>query len=77
MPMIEFSGAKGGSVWVNPAQVIYLGQPDGAGASMYGENNNRARTRLFFTQGAHLDVNEAINDVVARMNKGSASADSD
>ena len=75
MRMIELSGVKGGVVWVNPAQVLYLGLPDGAGASMYGGNNNRARTRLFFAQGAHLDVLDAPDDVAAQVNGDPAPAD--
>jgi hypothetical protein len=68
VPMIELSGAKGGAVWVNAAQVLYLGAPESVGSSMYGENNNRAGTRLYFAQGAHLDVREALDEVVARFN---------
>jgi len=70
MQMIELSGVKKSAVWVNPAQVLYLGLPDGAGASMYGDNNKRAGSRLFFAQGAHLDVLEDVADVAARLNSG-------
>jgi hypothetical protein len=68
MRMIALTGVKGGVVWVNPAQVLYVALPDGAGASMYGDNNNRAGSRLFFAQGAHLEVREALDDVAARLN---------
>jgi len=65
--MIELTAVKGGAVWVNPAQVQYVGLPDAGGASMYGDNNNRASSRLFFAQGAHLDVREAPTEVAALM----------
>lgn len=65
VPMIELTAVKGGAVWVNPAQVQYVGPPEGAASSMYGDNNNRAGSRLFFAQGAHLDVREAPADAVA------------
>ena len=66
--MIELTAAKGGAVWVNPAQVLYVGHPEVAGQSMYGDNNSRAGTRLHFVQGAHLEVREALDDVVTRLN---------
>ena len=66
--MIELSGVKGGAVWVNPAQVLYVNLPDGPASSMYGENNNPAGARLHFPQGAYLDVREALADVAARLN---------
>jgi hypothetical protein len=65
--MIELSALKGGAVWVNPEQVLYVSLPEGAGSSMYGDNNNRAGTRLYFAQGGHLEVREALEEVVARM----------
>jgi hypothetical protein len=68
MRMVELSGVKGGAVWVNPAQVLYLGLPESAGATMYGDNNSRASTRLVFAQGAHLEVREPLDEVVARLN---------
>jgi len=68
MRMIGLSTVKGGAVWVNPAQVLYLGPPDGAGSSMYGDNNIRAGARLVFAQGAPLEVRETPDDVVARLN---------
>jgi hypothetical protein len=70
MRMIELSGVKGGVVWVNPAQVLYAGLPDNAGGTMYGDNNNRAGTRLFFPHGATLEVREPLDDVAARLNAG-------
>jgi hypothetical protein len=66
--MIELTAVKGGATWVNPAQVQYVGLPDAAASSMYGDNNNRAGSRLYFAQGAHLDVREAPGEVVARLN---------
>ncbi len=65
--MIELSGVKGGAVWVNPEQVLYVGLPEGPGSSMYGDNNSRTVTRLFFAQGGHLEVRESLEEVVARM----------
>jgi hypothetical protein len=66
--MIELTVVKGGAVWVNPAQVQYVSLPDAGASSMYGDNNNRAGSRLYFAQGAHLDVREAPADVVALLN---------
>jgi hypothetical protein len=66
--MIELTAVKGGAVWVNAAQVLYVGHPDVAGQSMYGDNNNRAGARLYFAQGAHLEVRELLDDVMTRLN---------
>ena len=68
VPMIELTAVKGGTIWVNPAQVQYVALPDSAASSMYGDNNNRAGARLHFAQGAHLDVREAPGDVAALLN---------
>jgi hypothetical protein len=65
--MIQLKSAKGGAVWVNPAQVLYVALPDSAASSLYGDNNTLG-TRLHFVQGAHLDVREMLEDVVARLN---------
>jgi hypothetical protein len=65
--LIGLTGVKGGAVWVNPAQVLYVGASDGAETSMYGANNNRAGARLHFTQGAYLDVREGPEDTAARL----------
>jgi hypothetical protein len=66
--MIELTAVKGGAVWVNPVQVLYVGHPEVAGQSMYGDNNNRAGARIYFAQGAHLEVREPVDDVMARLN---------
>lgn len=66
--MIELTAVKGGDVWVNPDQVQYVALPDAAASSMYGDNNNRAGSRLYFAQGAHLDVRQTPADVVALLN---------
>ena len=68
VPMIELTVVKGGAVWVNPAQLQYVALPDAAASSMYGDNNNRAGSRLYFAQGGHLDVRESPADVVALLN---------
>jgi len=68
MKLIEFTGVKGGPVWVNPDHVLYAGLPDTLGASMYGDNNARAASRLHLPQGATLDLRDALPDVVARLN---------
>lgn len=67
MKLIEFSALKGGPLWVNPDLVLYVGLPDGAGASMYGDNNVRASTRLYFAQGSNIEVKESLAEVVARL----------
>ena len=72
MRMIELSALKGGALWVNPEQVLYVGVPEGAGSSMYGDNNSRTGARLFFAQGSHLEVREALEEVVARMTDAKA-----
>jgi len=67
MKLIEFAAVKGGPLWVNPDLVLFVGLPDGAGASMYGDNNVRTSTRLYFAQGTHVEVKENLADVVARL----------
>jgi len=67
MKLIELTGTKGGVVWVNPDLVLYVGLPEGAESSMYGGNNTRAFTRLYFAQGPTLDIKESLPDVVARL----------
>jgi hypothetical protein len=68
MKLIEFTGVKGGPVWVNPGQVLYVGLPEAAAASMYGDNNARAATRLHLSHGTTLDLRDPLADVVARLN---------
>ena len=67
MRLIEFTAAKGGPLWVNPGLVLYVGLPDGAGTSMYGDSNVRTSTRLHFGQGLVLEVKEGLAEVVARL----------
>ena len=67
MKMIELTGAKGGAVWVNPAQVLYAAAEDGGGGSMYGDNNVRAAVKLHFNQGAGVEVRESMAEVVSRL----------
>jgi hypothetical protein len=68
LKLIEFANVKCGILWVNAAQVLWVAAPEGASASMYGDNNVRAVTRLHFGQGAHVEVRETLADVVARLN---------
>jgi hypothetical protein len=68
MKLIEFANAKGGIVWVNAAQVLWVAPPEGAGASLYGDSNVRAVTRLHFGQGASVEVRESLAAVVQRLN---------
>jgi hypothetical protein len=65
--LVELTGLKGGAVWVNPELLLWVGPPDGVQSSMYGDNNARACTRLHFAHGEHLEVKEAVLDVVARL----------
>ncbi|HUO11735.1 MAG TPA: hypothetical protein VMU37_03175 [Caulobacteraceae bacterium] len=67
MKLIELTGVKGATVWVNPAHLLWVGLPDGVQSSMYGQNNARAATRLYFAHGEQLEVKEAVLDVVARL----------
>ena len=65
MKLIELTGVKGATVWVNPELLLWVGRPDGVQSSMYGDNNARASTSLHFAQGDHLEVRETVSDVVA------------
>ena len=68
MKMIELTAVKGGgTIWVNPALVLYVAAPDGQGSSMYGDNNQRAAARVHFAQGASLEVRESPGEVAARL----------
>jgi len=68
MRLIELTGAKGATVWVNPDLLMWVGLPDGgAQSSMYGDNNARTLTRLRFSSGEQLEVKESLADVVARL----------
>lgn len=68
MKLIEFGGAKGGAVWVNREQVLYVGLRDPGQSSMYGDSNAPTFTSLHFANGEHLEVREALAEVVARLN---------
>ena len=67
MKLIQFGGAKGGAVWVNREQVLYVGLREPAQSGMYGDSNASTSTRLHFANGEHLEVKEALADVVARL----------
>ena len=67
MKMIELTALKGGTVWVNPGQVLYIAPPDGLGSSMYGDNNQRAASKLHFAQGTSLEVRESPAEVISRI----------
>jgi hypothetical protein len=67
MKLIEFADVKGAKVWVNREQVLYVGLPDGGQSSMYGDSHQRAATRLHFAHGEHLEVKEALAEVVQRL----------
>ena len=67
MKMVELTAVKGGgTIWVNPALVLYVSPPDGAGSSMYGDNNQRAAAKVHFAQGAVLEVRESPAEVASR-----------
>ena len=68
MKLIDLTDAKGATVWVNRELVLWVGLPDGGQSSMYGDSSARASTRLHFARGEHLEVKEALADVVARLN---------
>ena len=67
MRLIELTGAKGATVWVNPELLLWVALPDDVQSSMYGNNNARASTCLHFAHGEHLEVKEALPEVVARL----------
>jgi hypothetical protein len=67
MKLINLTDAKGAAVWVNPELLLWVGMPDGVQSSMYGDGGGRASTRLHFAKGEHLEVKEALPDVVARL----------
>lgn len=67
MKLIELTDVKGASVWVNPERLLWAGPPDRVQSSMYGDGGGRACTRLHFGHGEHLEVREALEQVVARL----------
>lgn len=67
MKLTEFSTPKGGPVWVNTEMVLYVGLIDGAGASMYGDNNRRTGAKIYFAQATGLEVKESVEEVVSRL----------
>jgi hypothetical protein len=65
MKLVQFTGAKGAPLWISPAQVTHVvGQESGEG-SMYGSNNAKTGARIFLAGGSHLDVRQAVDEVVA------------
>jgi hypothetical protein len=68
MKLINLTDVKGAAVWVNPELLLWVGMPDGGQSSMYGDSNGRSSTRLHFAKGEHLEVREALPEVVARLN---------
>ena len=67
MKLIDFTDVKGAAVWVNPELLLWVGLPDGVQSSMYGDSGGRASTRLHFARGEHLEVTEALSEVVSRL----------
>lgn len=69
MDLIELTAMKGGTVWVNAGQILYVGgaEAPAGGGNMYGDNNVRTSSRLWFAQGFSLEVREPPGDVVARL----------
>ncbi|HEX5271767.1 MAG TPA: hypothetical protein VFW33_14820 [Gemmataceae bacterium] len=67
MKLVNLTDAKGAAIWVNPELLLWVGMPDGVQSSMYGDSNGRASTRLHFARGEHLEVKEALPEVVARL----------
>jgi hypothetical protein len=67
MKLINLTDVKGAPVWVNPERLLWVGLPEGVQSSMYGDNNGRSSTRLHFARGEHLEVKEALPEVVARL----------
>lgn len=68
MKLVELTGVKGGAVWVNAGQLIYVGLAGaGAGGSMYGDNNVSNISKLHFADGSSLEVKEPLAEVVARL----------
>jgi hypothetical protein len=68
MKLVELTGVKGGAVWVNAGQLIYVGLGGGgAGGSMYGDNNVSTSAKLHFADGSNLEVKESVPEVVARL----------
>jgi len=68
MKLVELTAVKGGPIWVNTGQVLYVAAAEGpaGGASMYGDNNVRTSSRLWFAQGVSLEVKEPLSEIVAR-----------
>lgn len=68
MKLINLTDMKGAAVWVNPELLLWVGLPEGGQSSMYGDTSGRSSTRLHFAKGEHLEVKEALPEVVARLN---------
>ncbi|HZZ34754.1 MAG TPA: hypothetical protein VFE03_03450 [Caulobacteraceae bacterium] len=67
MRLVEFAGAKGAAVWISCEQVIYVNRPDTSdgGGSLYGSSNGATGARIWLSGGAHLDVRQSLEEVVA------------
>ncbi|MGA0601353.1 hypothetical protein ACO2Q3_11685 [Caulobacter sp. KR2-114] len=66
MKLVELTAVKGGPLWVNAALVLYVAGAEAAGASLYGDNNVRTSSRLWFAQGVSLEVKESVGEIVER-----------
>jgi hypothetical protein len=67
MRLIELTHVKGGKIWVNPSQLLYVCLAGDGGGSMYGDNNVTTSTKLNFVHGFSIEVKETLADVVARI----------
>ena len=68
MTLVELTNVKGGAVWVNASQLLYICVAGGSnGGSMYGDSNVSTSTRLNFVQGTSIEVKEPLTDVLARL----------
>jgi hypothetical protein len=73
--LIELTHVKGGTIWINPGQLLYVCLTGDGGGSMYGDNNVATSTKLHFVHGFSIDVKETLAEVVARIDPRDAIAE--
>ena len=69
MKLVEFVGARGAAVWISSGQVTHVSQPDTAdgGGNLYGSSNGNTGARIWLSGGAHQDVRQSLDEVVASL----------
>ena len=70
MKLVELTDMKGGALWLNAGQLLYVCPAAGAGGSLYGDSQAVASTRVHFVNGASIEVRQPLAEVVARLGAG-------